>query len=102
MERVIQNLDILKMTDVKSQYVMYLKENGIEGPIYRTEKLKKKLVKLFQNRLGFWHPNCKSETEFVYTKEVPTGQIIEVSVCVSFTKHHSRGKSVHIRQHWKL
>lgn len=82
-KRVIQDLDVLKMTDVKEQYVKYLESNGIDARTYRTEKVKKKLIKVFENKLGFWHPSCKSETEMVYAMDVPTGQIIEVGVSAS-------------------
>ena len=78
--RVIQDLDVLKMTGVKEQYVKYLESNGIDARAYRTEKVKKKLIKVFGSKLGFWHPSCKSETEILYAMDVPTGQIIEVGV----------------------
>ena len=54
-------------------------------------ELKKKLIKVFGNKLGFWHPSRKSETEMVYAMDVPTGQIIEVGV--STTQNPSEEES---------
>ena len=44
-KRVVQDLYVLKMADVQDQYVKYLKSNGIDARTYRTEKVKKKLIK---------------------------------------------------------
>ena len=79
-KRVIEDLDVLKMTDLKDIYVKNLESYGFDSKSYRTEKVKKKLIKVFGNKLGFWQPSCKTETEMVYAVDVPTGQIIEVGV----------------------
>ena len=82
-KRVVQDLYVLKMADVIDQYVKYLKSKGIDARTKRTEKVKKKLIKIFENKLGFWRPSCKSETEIVYAKDAPTGQIIKAGVSAS-------------------
>ena len=80
--RVIQDLDVLKMTDVKEQCVKQLKKqwNRWASVQNRTFKVRKKLIKVFRSRLGFWYPSCKSEAEILYAMGVPSRRIIEVGV----------------------
>ena len=50
-ERIIDGLDVMRMTNLRDMYVDLLEETGIESPNYRTEKLKRQLIKHFGNKL---------------------------------------------------
>ena len=49
-------------------------------PYYRTEKLKARLQKHFGDRLSFWQPQQRAETEIFFSKTVSTGQAVEAVV----------------------
>ena len=64
-EGVIDGLEILKMTDLCTFYVGQLKELGLNILGYRSEKLKNRLIKHFDDTIYFWHPRYRSESEVV-------------------------------------
>ena len=68
------------MSDLRKLYVELLKNQGIENPLYRLEKLKVRLQRTYQTRIAFWHPRHRSEAEIVYCDEVPKGQMVECIV----------------------
>ena len=39
-KRVIKDLDMLKLTDIKEQYLKYSESSGVDAQTYRTEKVK--------------------------------------------------------------
>ena len=55
-EKIIDGLDVRKMTDLRDTYIDLLDEIGIDAPNYHTEKLKAKIQKHFGDRLSFWQP----------------------------------------------
>ena len=65
---VIDELEILKMTDLCKFYVGQLKELGLNILGYRSEKLKNRLIKDFDDTIYFWHPRYRSESD-----EIPEG-----------------------------
>ena len=83
------------MTDKIEQYVKYL-ESRKYAQTYRTEK---KLIKMFGNKLGFWHPSCKSETAIVYAMDVHIEQKIEIDVS---TSQNSEEKSICECKCWQV
>ena len=65
---VIDGLEILKMTDLCKFYACQLKELGLNILGYRSEKLKNRVIKDFDDTIHFWHPRYRSESD-----EVPEG-----------------------------
>ena len=79
-EKIIDGLDVCKMTDLRDTYIDLLEEIGTDAPNYRTEKLKARLQKHFGDRLSFWQPQQRAETEIVFSKTASTGQAVEAVV----------------------
>ena len=82
-QSVIAELDVIKMTDLRDMYISMLDECEIHSPDYRTEKLKSKLVAHFGESITFWKPQRRTETEFVYSMSVSTGQAVEAGAAVA-------------------
>ena len=76
----------MRMTELRDMYIDLLAENGIESPYYRTEKLKRQLIKLFGNNLEFWQPQRMSDTEIIYSKAIMTGHPVEASAATILTQ----------------
>ena len=85
-ERIIDGLDVMRMTNLRDMYIDLLAENGIESPNYRTEKLKRRLIKHFGNSLEFWQPQRMSDTEIIYSKAIRIGQAVEASAATIVTQ----------------
>jgi len=64
-------------------YVEKLRIQGKPNPHYRSEKFKARILKVYPERVSFWHPKYCSETELVYCNEVSKGEIVESAVNVS-------------------
>ena len=75
--RLFESLEVLKMSTLKAKYVELLSRKGVHNPDYRCEKLKARLKRSFGEKVGFWHPRHRSETELIYYDEVPKGQVVE-------------------------
>lgn len=75
--KVLQNHEILKMSDLRKQYIDLLHGQGIQNPHYRSEKLKLRIQKAYLGKVSFWHPRNRAEAEIVYCEEVPKGQLVE-------------------------
>ena len=54
-ERVMQNGDILWMSELTQMFNESLEENGETDASYQKQKLKNHLIKTFGSRIGFWH-----------------------------------------------
>ena len=72
--------EILKITDLCTFYVGQLKELGLNILGYRSEKLKNRLIKHFDDTIYFLHPRYRSESVVVFSNEVPKGQIVEAGL----------------------
>ena len=70
-EEVLDGLEILKTTDLCTFYVGQLKELGVNILGYRSEKLKNRFIKHFDDTIYFLHPCYHSESEVVFSNEVP-------------------------------
>ena len=88
-EEAIDGLEILKMTDLCTFYVGQLKELGLNISGYRSEKLKNRLIKHFDDTIYFWHPRYRSESEVVFSNEVPEGQIVEAGLLSTEEKEYN-------------
>ena len=95
-EKIIDGLDVCKMTDLQDTYIDLLDEIGIDTPNYRTEKLKARLQKHFGDRLRFWQPQQRAETEIVFSKTVSMGQAVE-AVVTAVKMISSSGDDVPVR-----
>ncbi len=75
--KLFKRLEVLRMSDLRQRYVELLSLQGIQNPLYRSEKLKVRMQKSYLGRISFWHPRYRSEAEIVYCDEVSKGQIVE-------------------------
>lgn len=82
--KLFKCLEVFKMATLRERYVELLSVRGIENSEYRTEKLKARIQRCFGDRVDFWHPRYRSETELIYNNEVPKGQVVESGVNLSF------------------
>ena len=78
-ENLIHGCTVERMTMLNKRYLQCMYENSpsVYNPLYKTSKLKSKLIKTFGSRIKFWQPNYKSE--LVYSSEIPHGQAIETA-----------------------
>ena len=77
------------MTDICIFYVGQLKELGLNILGHGSEKLKNRLIKHFDNTIYFWHPRYRSESEVVFSNEVPEGQIVEAGLLSTEEKEYN-------------
>ena len=82
-QKIVNDFDIVSMSSLKETYIELLAQNGIVNENYHAEKLKNHLINKFGNALEFWHPSFRVNSEIVYSKELPTGKIIEEHVAES-------------------
>ena len=73
-ERVMQNGDILWMSELTQMFNESLEESGETDVSYRNQKLKNHLTKTFGSRIGFWHP--RNRWEGLHAKILSVGQDI--------------------------
>ncbi|KAL9951848.1 hypothetical protein ACROYT_G044583 [Oculina patagonica] len=90
--KLFKEFEVVKMSSLRDRYVELLSCRGIFRPEYRTEKLKGRLIKSFGEKVGFWHPRHRSETELLYYDEVPKGQVVECGYQRSFEEEICRDK----------
>lgn len=88
-QQLFQNFEVLHMSDLRDRYVAKLSIQGIQNPLYRSEKLKARILKAYPRKVSFWHPKYRSETELIYCNDVPKGQIVESAVNVRGEKNTS-------------
>lgn len=79
---IIKELDVIKIVSLRDMYIDLLSDNDVEAPGYRTEKLKARLIKHYGDQLTFWRPQRRTETEFVYSSSVSTGQAVEAGAAL--------------------
>ena len=79
-EKIVDGLDVMKLTELRDNYVDILAESELDAPNYRAEKVKSRLQNHFGDKLAFWQPNQRSVTEIVFSKQVSTGQTVEAAV----------------------
>ena len=65
------------MSLLREIFIELLREEEIGSESYRTQKLKARLIKDFENKLAFWHPRYRVKSEIVYSNLIPKGAIIE-------------------------
>ena len=53
---------------------------GIKAPNYKSQKLKRRLLKTFPHQLSFWRPGPRNEAEIMFCSQVPKGQIVEAGI----------------------
>ena len=78
-ENLINGCTVEGMTILKERYLQFMYENSpsVYNPLYKTSKLKSKLMKKFGSRTKFWQPNYRSK--LVYSSEIPHSQAIETA-----------------------
>ena len=82
-QKIVNDFDIVSMSSLREKYIKRLAQNGIVNENYSAEKLKNHLIKKFGNALEFWHLSFRVKSEIVYSRELPTGKIIEEHVAES-------------------
>ena len=81
-EKIILDQEIITMSTLRDRYEELLVEEGLADEVksYRTEKLKTRIIKMFGEQVGFWHPRNRSKSEIIYSELLPKGQIIEEGI----------------------
>ena len=75
--KIFESLEVLRMSDLQQRYMELLSSQGVQNPLYRSQKLKVRMQKASHGRISFWHPRYRSDAEIVYCDEVLKGQIVE-------------------------
>lgn len=78
---------VLHMSELKEKYIEYLQLQGVHNILYRSEKLKERIKKAYPERISFWKPRRRSQSELVYCDDVPKGLIVESVVNVDENAH---------------
>ena len=78
-DNLINGCTAERMTILKERYLQFMYENNpsVYNSLYKTSKLKLKLMRKIGSPIKFWQPNYKSE--LVYSSEIPHGQAIEAA-----------------------
>lgn len=74
---VFDEARVVFMSDLLSMFNQKLQDLGVKQPSYRSEKLKKRLLKQYGDALSFWQPRDLTKSEVIYDSAIPTGQIVE-------------------------
>ena len=69
-ESMMQNGDILRMSQLTQIFNESLEETGEADVNYRNQKLKNRLIKRFGSRIGFWHPRNRWGSEIAFCNVV--------------------------------
>lgn len=70
---MIDDGETLALPVILDKYVSLLQKQGIENSKYRLEKLKRRLVIRFPTEIGFWYPQGRYKTGYVYSEIKPKG-----------------------------
>ena len=62
------------MSELKDMFIKFLKVTKND---YRSYKLKSRLPKHFGDKLGFWHPHYRAESEIIFSDAIPKGMVAE-------------------------
>ena len=73
--KVIENHEILSLTDLHKQYLEQLQQEGLNTDLYRRQKLKKKIETHLGDKIDFWASPLKNEPTIIYSKTIPKGQL---------------------------
>ena len=76
---VITDHETMKMSKLREAYISALSSFGINAPKYRTEKLKKRLIKHFGQDISFCHPQNRQDADIVYYTGIPKGTLVEAA-----------------------
>ena len=79
-DKIISELDVIKMSELRDIYVNQLQASGVTDPSFKTQRLKQRLQRHFGDMLSFWQPTLKCESEIVYSENVKKGQIVEAGI----------------------
>ena len=55
-EKIVDGLDVMKVTELRDNYFDILADSGLDAPNYRAEKVKSRLQNHFGDKLAFWQP----------------------------------------------
>ena len=78
--RVIENSEVLRMSDMLKKYISLSSDAGVDACRYKSQKLKRRMIKKFGEQIEFWHPQNKSQTEIIFSSKVPKGLIVEIGI----------------------
>ena len=76
-EMVIDGYEIIRMSELKDMFIKFLKDKEVTNDDYRSYKLKLRLQKHFGDKLGFWHPRYRAESEIIFSDAIPKGMVVE-------------------------
>ena len=68
---------VIKMSALWATYVQFLQQQGVDVESYRTYLLKARLIDHFPEQLSFHRPQKRNVTEFVFSRDMPTGILAE-------------------------
>ena len=57
-----------------------MKDKEVTNDDYRPYKLKSSFLKNFGDKLGFWHPRYRAESEIIFSDAIPKGMVVEQSL----------------------
>ena len=76
-EKVIDGYEIIRMSELKDMFMKFLRDKEVASSDYRSSKLKSRLQKHFGDKLGFWHPRYRAESEIIFLDAIPKGMVVE-------------------------
>ena len=68
--KLFEHLEVIHMFALRQRYMELLSLQGIQNPLYHSEKLKVRMRKPYLGRISLWHPRYQSEVSIVYRDEV--------------------------------
>ena len=76
-EKAIDEYEIIRMSKLKDMFMKFLRDKEVTSSDYRSSKLKSRLQKHFGDKLGFWHPCYRTESEIIFSDAIPKGMVVE-------------------------
>ena len=74
---VIDGYEIIRMSEIKDMFMKFFKDKEVTSDDCRSYKLKSRLQKHFGDKLGFWHPRCRAESEIIFSNAILKGMVVE-------------------------
>ena len=68
--KLFEHLEVIHMFALRQRYTELLSLQGIQNPLYHSEKLTVRMRKAYLGRISLWHPRYQSEVSIVYRDEV--------------------------------
>ena len=59
--KLFEHLEVIHMFALQQRYMELLSLQGIQNPLYHSEKLKVRMRKANLGRISLWHPRYQSE-----------------------------------------